>query len=633
MMEGFCDMADEYEYDVIVVGGGHSGCEAALAASRMGLRTLMLNHNLDNMALMPCNPAIGGPAKGNLVRELDALGGEQAAAADASTLHLRWLNTSKGYAVRPLRAQCDLRDYGAHYTKALASISNLYVYQGMVSKLVTDSGSVAGVVTLAGEKFSSRRVVIASGTYMRGVVHMGMVNFPSGPLGQMPSRFGLSESLIEAGLELKRFRTDTTPRICRGSVDWKSLECQGSDPEPEAFSHWSEKKIYSGHYCARTRTSKATHDILKAALGRSPLATREIGVKGPRYCPSLDDKILKFPDKESHPIFLEPVGRNSREIYMQNFSTYMPPDVQLEIIHTLPGCEHAIMLRPGYGIEYDYVTPTQLEPWMETKAVKGLFCSGQICGTSGYEEAAAQGFMAGVNAALSALGREPLVLGRDEAYIGVLIDDLTTRGTDEPYRMIPSRCEHRLVMRHDNADERLCPIGRKLGLIDDSKWEVFNRNRVSMASARGKLSHTRVRASDGINAVLAELGSSPITETVAALELLRRPEISWSALSRIVDVEIDGDLGHRIEIDAKYEGYAEREFRRVRRMTSMERLAIPEDMLYSGITGLSAESAEKLSMVLPRTLGQASRVPGVNNGDIQLLQVAIEKKRREGRDF
>jgi tRNA uridine 5-carboxymethylaminomethyl modification enzyme len=357
---------------------------------------------------------------------------------------------------------------------------------------------------------------------------------------------------------------------------------------------------------------------------------REIGVKGPRYCPSLDDKILKFPDKESHPIFLEPVGRNSREIYMQNFSTYMPPDVQLEIIHTLPGCERALMLRPGYGIEYDYLIPTQLEPWMETRAVKGLFCSGQICGTSGYEEAAVQGFIAGANAALSALGREPLVLGRDQAYIGVLIDDLTSKGTDEPYRMLPSRCEHRLIMRHDNADARLCGIGRELGLIDDAKWNVLDRNRVSLEEARKKLSQAKISASDSVNSILNKLDSSPLFEPVMALDLLKRPEISWKDLSGLVDVAIDDSIGKKIEIDAKYEGYAERENRRVRRLMSMERLRIPDGMIYSDIVGISAESAEKLSRVTPRTLGQASRVPGVNNVDIQLVQVAIEKNRRAG---
>ncbi|MDR1966444.1 MAG: tRNA uridine-5-carboxymethylaminomethyl(34) synthesis enzyme MnmG [Synergistaceae bacterium] len=624
-------MAETNDYDVIVIGGGHSGCEAALAASRMGCRTLLLNHNLDNMALMPCNPAIGGPAKGNLVRELDALGGEQAIATDFATLHLRWLNTSKGHAVRTLRAQCDLRDYAAHYTRALASVSSLRVYQAMVSGVVVDSGQVAGVTTLAGEKFSARKVVVAAGTYMRGQVHMGMVNFPSGPLGQVGSRFGLSESLMKAGLELRRFRTDTTPRICRYSVDWDSLDLQGSDPEPEAFSHWGEKKTHSGHYCAKTRTSVKTHDILKAALGRSPLATREIGVKGPRYCPSLDDKILKFPDKESHPIFLEPVGRNSREIYMQNFSTYMPPDVQIEIIHTLPGCERALMLRPGYGIEYDYVVPTQLEPWLEARAVRGLFCAGQICGTSGYEEAAAQGFIAGANAALSVQGKGPLVLGRAQAYIGVLIDDLTSRGADEPYRMLPSRCEHRLIMRHDNADVRLCGIGRELGLISDERWNALKCVREAVESAKHKLSATKVPVSDEVNSALKGFGSSPLQEPAIAIDLLKRPEISWRALSEIIGAEVGDEIGRRIEIDAKYEGYAEREGRRVRRLASMERLKIPDGMIYSEIVGISAESAEKLASVVPRTLGQASRVPGVNNVDIQLVQVAIEKNRREPR--
>lgn len=614
-------------YQVVVIGGGHAGCEAALAAARMGCRTLLINHYLDNTALMPCNPSIGGPAKGNLVRELDALGGEQALAADFATLHLRWLNTSKGFAVRALRAQCDLGDYASHYARALAEAPGLFVYQAMASGLAVDGGRIAGVTARGGERFSAERVIVAAGTYMRGRVHMGLENFPSGPLGQAPSTT-LSEALLREGIELGRFRTDTTPRICRHSVDWESIPKQRSDPDPEALSHWSVKRVHDGCFCGMTRTSGLTHDIARANFDRSPLASRSLDSAGPRYCPSIDDKILKFPERDSHPIFLEPVGRTSREVYMQNFSTSLPPDAQLEMIRTLPGCERAMMLRPGYGIEYDYVKPTQLEPWLESRAVRGLFFAGQICGTSGYEEAAAQGLMAGINAALSLRGDDPLVLSRDRAYIGVLIDDLTSRGTDEPYRMLPSRCEHRLIMRHDNADDRLAEIGHGIGLLPDERWKEIGRRRRALEAERERLSSLRVPASERVNEQLRSFASSPLSEPTPALSLLLRPEISWGNLAALIGTDLDPELGSKIEIEAKYEGYIARERRRVSRLAAMDLLRIPGELDYRAIAGLSSESRDKLSRVCPRTLGQASRVPGVNNVDIQLIQITIERMRR-----
>lgn len=620
--------ADDKTFDVIVIGGGHAGCEAALAAGRMGARVLMLGNYIDNIALMPCNPAIGGPAKGNIVCEIDALGGEQASATDAATLHLRWLNTSKGPAVRALRAQCDLRDYSDAYMRAIYSCHNILLYQAMVDEIVCDGGRVRGVVTTIGERFEARAVVMACGTYLRGTVHIGRASMPSGPLGQVPSR-RLSDSLERIGLELGRFRTDTTPRIASDSVDWGQLTLQHSDREPQAFSHWSEKRVHDGYFCALTRTNARTHEIIRAALGRSPLATGDLSSKGPRYCPSIDDKVMRFPDRETHPIFLEPVGRSGREVYMQNFSTSMPTDVQLDMVRSLAGCERARIVRPGYGIEYDYVVPTQLEPWLEARAARGLFCAGQVCGTSGYEEAAAQGLIAGINAALSSRGDEPLVLSRDQAYIGVLIDDITTRGVDEPYRMLPSRCEFRLSMRHDNADDRLCDIGRGLGLIDDAKWGEVVRRRDAMRAESLRLESTRIPADDRVNDLLRAAGSSPLSEPVPALVVLSRPEICWDTFAVIVGSSLERELGQKIETEVKYAGYVERERSRARHLASMDALAIPDALDTSAISGLSAEASEKFARVRPRTLGAASRIPGVNSSDVQLIHVAIERMRGE----
>lgn len=617
-------------YDVIVIGGGHAGCEAALAAARMGSSVLMLNHSIANCAMMPCNPSIGGPAKGILTRELDALGGEQAIAADESTLHLRWLNTSKGPALRALRAQCDLQLYSDHYLRALYETYNIRIYQSMVDEICTDEHGACGAVTMAGERFRSSCIVVACGTYLRGTAHIGLTSFPSGPIGQVPSS-RLSSSLERAGVQLFRFRTDTTPRIDSSSVDWGSLTLQHSDPEPQAFSHWGIKRSYTGYACGVTRTNEKTHDILRAALDRSPIAAKRLASKGPRYCPSIDDKVLRFPDRSSHPIFLEPVGRNSREVYMQNFSTSMPPDVQVEMVRSLPGCERAIMIKPGYGIEYDRIDPSRLEPWLESIDVRGLWFAGQVCGTSGYEEAAVLGFIAGANAALRAQHRDPLVLGRSDAYIGVLVDDITTRGTDEPYRMLPSRCEHRLIMRHDNAARRLCPIGRELGLIDDERWSSFRRSEELADRERERLSHIRVQPNCAVNEALRGVGSSEIDEPVPALTLLSRPEVSWRLLAPLVGSELVGELeelGEGIEIEIKYEGYIEREERKVRRLSSMYHLAIPASIDYSSISGLSAEAREKLTAVMPRTIGAAMRIPGVNAADVQLVQIEIERARR-----
>ena len=615
-------------YDVITIGAGHAGCEAALAAARMGARTLLICLYLDSIAMMPCNPSIGGPAKGHMVREIDALGGECAAAADDATRHLRWLNTSKGAAVRTLRAQCSPRRYSDHYRAALLSEKNLELHQAQAAELVIERGEARGVKIKTGQIFYADCVILATGTYLDSKIHIGMTCHKSGPLGMVAST-EFARSLRKSGLEIGRLRTDTTPRLHFDTIDWDSLDCQRSIAEPQAFSHFGPKRVYDEMICGLTRTNAETHRIIKKYFSESPLYMGRLDTEGPRYCPSIDDKIMKFPEKDTHPIFLEPISSEGREVYVQNFSTSMCLEAQFESIKTIKGCEHAHILRPGYAIEYDFVIPTQLNPWLETKPVKNLFLAGQINGTSGYEEAAAQGLIAGVNAALRVKGEEPFVLRRDEAYIGVLIDDLVTKGTGEPYRMLTSRCEYRLLLRHDNAAARLCGAGRRVGLLSDEKYGRFRAMAEAGEDEEIRLEGLKIPPTAEVNEKLAAISSSPLDEGISAKNLLRRPEVSWAFIAALTGSELDPEYGEKIANELKYEGYISRQQRQVEKFRRMEQLKIPAYIDFGEIRGLSAEGGGKLEKIRPATLGQASRIPGVPPTDIQLLWVAIENGRRK----
>lgn len=614
------------QYQVIVVGAGHAGCEAALAAARMGCSTLLLNLNLNAVAEMSCNPAIGGLAKGHLVREIDALGGEMAKAIDATGIQFRQLNTRKGPAVRASRAQADRHAYSRYMKRVVETTPNLDLKQGAVCGLLTDKGRVIGVETREGLVFRGQAVVLTTGTFMRGLIHVGLNNYPGGRAGEPPSE-GLSDCLRRLGLEVGRLKTGTPARLDRRTIDFSGLEAQPGDDPPKPFSFLHERIDRPQVCCHITYTNNRTHELIRSGLDRSPLYSGVIEGVGPRYCPSIEDKVVRFPDKERHQIFLEPEGLDCGEIYPNGLSTSLPPDVQLNFLRTIPGLEQVEIMRPGYAIEYDYVDPVQLRPTLEVRDLEGLFHAGQINGTSGYEEAAAQGLVAGINAACRVLDRPPLVLRRDQAYAGVLIDDLVNLGAPEPYRMFTSRAEYRLLLREDNADRRLTPLGRDLGLVDDERWRRYQEKMDQVERGRIILEQERVQPSD--RDLTEKLGLGELKQGHSLVELLRRPEVSIGQLGAVSPelADMRPEALEQLEIAIKYEGYIARQQEDVDRFRRLERTVIPRDFSFDGIDGLSLEVREKLERHRPETLGQASRIPGVTPAAIAVLAVMLRRGR------
>ncbi|RYM04696.1 tRNA uridine-5-carboxymethylaminomethyl(34) synthesis enzyme MnmG [Sporolactobacillus sp. THM7-7] len=616
-------------YDVIVVGAGHAGVEAGLAAARMGAKTLMLTISLEGVAFMPCNPSVGGPAKGVVVREIDALGGEMGHNIDKTYIQMRMLNTRKGPAVRALRAQADKQLYQRKMKKTIEDTENLTLRQGMVEKLIVEDGVCKGVLVATGAEYRAKSVVLTTGVYLKGKIIIGDLQYESGP-NNMQASVKLSENLQELGFNLVRFKTGTPPRVNGRTVDYSKTEIQPGDDAPLAFSYDTTEFLKEQIPCWLTYTNPETHRMIHDNLGRSPIYSGVIVGTGPRYCPSIETKIVRFSDKNRHQLFLEPEGKETNEVYVDGLSTSLPEEIQRRLLTTIPGLENAEMMRPGYAIEYDALVPTQLWPSLETKKIKGLFTAGQINGTSGYEEAAGQGLMGGINAARKASGKEPIILDRSQAYIGVLIDDLVTKGTNEPYRLLTSRAEYRLLLRHDNADLRLTELGHDIGLIPEERYQRFLAKKQLIEQEKARFSAMTIKPSEKTDALLKQKGAAPLREPMKADRLLKRPELDYQDVSTLMppsDVAIPDDVAEQVEIQIKYEGYIEKQLQQVEKMKRMEKKKIPQDLDYDAIDGLATEARQKLREVKPISVAQASRVSGVNPSDISILLVYLEQGR------
>ncbi len=617
-------------FDVVVIGAGHAGAEAALAAARLGFETLLLTINLDSVAMMPCNPSIGGTGKGHLVREIDALGGEMGKNIDATMIQCRMLNTGKGPAVHSLRAQADKKAYQFRMKEVIENQEHLLLKQQEATRIIVEDGRITGVEVQTGAVYQCKACVICTGTYLKGKIFIGEVQYDGGPNGLFPA-MQLSDSLLKQGIELQRFKTGTPARVDAKTVDYSKMQVQNGDEKIVPFSFETEKIEIDQVPCYLTYTNEETHRIINENMERSPLYTGDVVGVGPRYCPSIETKVIRFADKPQHQIFMEPEGLHTSEVYVQGMSSCLPEDVQIALYRTVPGMEKVEFMRSAYAIEYDCIYPTRLKASLESKDIKGLFFGGQINGTSGYEEAAAQGLIAGVNAARCIEGKEPVVLDRSQAYIGVLIDDIITKGTEEPYRMMTSRSEYRLLLRQDNADLRLTPIGHEIGLISDERYTAFLHKKAAVEQEKERLTRLIIKPGEHTNKVLEDIGSSPIKSGVTLAELIRRPEVGYANTAEL-DPErpvLSDAVCEQVEVQIKYDGYIKKQVAQVEQFKKMEKKLIPENIDYTAIGGLRLEAVEKLTDIQPKSMGQASRISGVSPADLSVLLIYLEQNRRQ----